>query len=160
MLSARMFDGLKKTIATVVFCGYAPKAPGTAGSAAAAVLYYYFCSSLQWYGWVALLLGVFVVAVWAADGVVPFWGKDPGRVVVDELIGQLVTLAFLPHGFWMALCGFFIFRAFDIIKPFPVRHAERLPGGWGIVMDDVLAGVYGNLLLWAGWAAGRYWQLF
>ena len=73
--------------------------------------------------------------------------KDPGIVVIDEAIGYLVTVAFLPHGFWTAAAGFFLFRFLDIVKPPPCRWLEKLPGGWGIVLDDVMAGVYGQLIL-------------
>ena len=74
-------------------------------------------------------------------------GKDPGCVVVDEGIGFFVTVAFLPAGWWTAIAGFFVFRALDIVKPPPARQMEALPGGWGIVADDVMAGIYGNLIL-------------
>lgn len=141
----------RKLLATVGFAGYAPVAPGTAGSAVCAVLYYFFCSSLGVAGWVLVLTAVFFVGVWAADGAARAWGKDPSRVVVDEAVGLLFTVAFLPHGFWTAVAGFCLFRVFDIAKPPPIRRLEKLPGGWGIVADDVLAGIYGHLALRAAW---------
>ena len=98
-------------------------------------------------GWFLLLLVGFFVAVYTADVASREWGKDPGRVVVDEGIGFLVTVAFLPTGWWTAIAGFFVFRALDIVKPPPARQLEALPGGWGIVVDDVVAGIYGNLML-------------
>ena len=103
--------------------------------------------------WIIVLGVVFVVAVYTADRMSREWGPDPGRVVVDEGVGFLVTVAFLPHGFWSATLGFLVFRILDIWKPFPARQLERLPGGWGIVADDVMVGIYGNLLLHLAFAA-------
>jgi phosphatidylglycerophosphatase A len=79
--------------------------------------------------------------------------KDPGLAVVDEVIGQCVTLAGVVRWNWKAwLLAFCLFRLFDIVKPFPVRQLERLPGGVGIVADDVGAGIYAALVLWTlGW---------
>ena len=75
------------------------------------------------------------------------WGKDPGRIVIDEGVGFLFTVAFLPVGIATAVAGFFVFRVLDILKPPPARQIEALPGGWGIVADDVVAGIYSNILL-------------
>ena len=94
-----------------------------------------------------LLLVSFFVAVYTADAMTGEWGKDPGRVVVDEGVGFLVTVAFLPTGWLTVVAGFFVFRVLDLIKPTPARQLEALPGGWGIVVDDVVAGIYGNLAL-------------
>jgi phosphatidylglycerophosphatase A len=143
---------LNKALGTVFFSGYAPLAPGTAGSAVVALLYYCFAAQLDTAGWVVVLGLVFVVAVYTAEMLARQWGDDPGRVVIDEAIGFLVTVAFLPHGFWMAVGGFFIFRVLDILKPPPARQLEALHGGWGIVLDDVAAGIYGNLLIRLGLA--------
>jgi phosphatidylglycerophosphatase A len=140
-------DFLNKALGTVFYSGYAPLAPGTAGSAVVALLYYCFAAQLEAVGWVAVLAIGFVVAVYTAGALAGEWGDDPGRVVIDEAAGFLVTVAFLPHSFWMAVGGFFIFRVLDILKPPPARQLEALPGGWGIVLDDVAAGIYGNLIL-------------
>ena len=102
---------------------------------------------LSAFGWCLLLVVGFFVAVYTADVASREWGKDPGRVVVDEGIGFFVTVAFLPAGWWTAIAGFFVFRALDIVKPPPARQREVLPGGGGIVADDVMAGIYGNLIL-------------
>lgn len=145
-------DFLNKALGTVFFSGYAPIAPGTAGSAVVALLYYCFAAQLDTAGWVAVLVLVFAVAVYTAEMLARQWGDDPGRVVIDEAIGFLVTVAWLPHSFWMAVGGFFIFRVLDILKPPPARQLEALHGGWGIVLDDVAAGIYGNLLIRLGLA--------
>ena len=141
---------LKKIIATLFFSGFAPLAPGTAGSAVAAVIYYFFCASLGVVGWLVVLTAAFFIGVYTADAMAREWGEDPAPVVIDEGVGLLVTVAFLPHSIWTAIVGFFLFRILDIVKPVPARQFERLPGGWGIVADDVAAGVYGNLLIRAG----------
>jgi phosphatidylglycerophosphatase A len=134
-------------IATAFGLGYAPVAPGTFGSALG--VFWYFATrnwSLPAQG---LALAALVAAgIWAA-GVAAhhFAREDPGHVVVDEVAGQALTLLALPLGAWGALVGFLVFRAFDILKPWPVRQFERLPGGWGIMADDIMAGVYGWIVL-------------
>jgi phosphatidylglycerophosphatase A len=86
--------------------------------------------------------------MWAADRAAGQFGrKDPGPVVIDEVAGQLVTLAFTGAGLGGAFAGFLLFRLFDIIKPWPANRFEALPGGTGIVADDLMAGVYANLIL-------------
>ena len=136
--------------ATVCYSGYVPVAPGTAGSAVTAVAYYYLCGSLGPAKWAVVLLVGFALSVYAAEVMAREWGKDPKRVVIDEAIGYLVTVTLLPHGMWTAVLGFVAFRIFDVVKPPPIRKLEELPGGWGIVLDDVLAGVYGNLVIRVG----------
>jgi phosphatidylglycerophosphatase A len=97
----------------------------------------------------AVCLALFAVGVWAAGEGEEFFGRtDPGQVVVDEVVGQMLTFLLLPHATWKWLVGgFLLFRAFDIVKPFPARQAERIPRGWGIMLDDVVAGVYGMAVL-------------
>ena len=143
---------LQKAIATGLFSGYAPVAPGTAGSAVMMVAFFFWGDLLSGWGWVAVLVAIFFIAVWDASAMEREWGKDPGRVVVDEWVGYLVTVAFLPNSFWVACLAFLLFRVLDITKPPPARQFERLPGGWGIVVDDVVAGVYGNLIMRVGLA--------
>ena len=115
-----------------------------------AVLYWLFflvSPPLGVVGWFVVLLVAFAVGVYTADKAAPEWGKDPGQVVVDEGVGFLFTVALLPTDIWTVIVAFFVFRVLDIIKPPPARQLEALPGGWGIVVDDVVAGIYGNLLI-------------
>ena len=120
-----------------------------------AIAYYLWGAILASVAWGLLLPVVFGIAVYTAGSMARSVGhrqgigeaKDPGVVVIDEAIGYLVTVAFLPHGLWTAAAGFFLFRFLDIVKPPPCRWLEKLPGGWGIVLDDVMAGVYGQLVL-------------
>lgn len=135
-------------LATVAYCGYFPIAPGTVGSAAGLVVYLL----VWWTGSplveTALILLTFVVGTWAATHAERFFGGiDPGLVVIDEVAGMLVTLAFIPVGWSGALAGFFLFRLFDVIKPYPANRLEKWHGGFGIMADDVMAGIYANLAL-------------
>jgi phosphatidylglycerophosphatase A len=134
--------------------GYFPLAPGTAGSAVGVGLVAALGALALPRPWFRVLLifvvlGIFLLGAWAATAAEKFFGKtDPGQVVVDEVAGQVLTLIAQPDVSWKwLLIGFVMFRAFDVIKPFPARQAERLPGGWGIMMDDVFAGVYGAVAL-------------
>ncbi len=137
-------------------CGYSPVAPGTVGSAAAIAMAYGAHAMLGWTNVHFALLGAMVTvpAIWAADRVASAGGrKDPGLVVADEVVGQWITLAGMaawnPRGWMLAFC---LFRLFDIVKPPPVRQLESIPGGAGIVADDIGAGLYAGLVLWtAGW---------
>lgn len=138
-----------RMIATGFFSGYSQFAPGTAGSAVAMVIYL-LLPEMGVVSWGIFLLLLFVLAVPTAYAGEALWGKDPGPVVIDEFMGYFVTVAFLPHSAALAIAGFFIFRVLDIVKPPPARQSEALPGGWGVVVDDVIAGIYGNLVLRAG----------
>jgi phosphatidylglycerophosphatase A len=147
-------------IATWFGCGRSPYAPGTAGSAAAvgiaiALQHWLGFGPLQFAVMAALL---FLPATWAADVAARAAGlKDPGFVVVDEVIGQWIALAGARALNWKSyLAAFALFRLFDIWKPAPVRQLERLPGGWGINADDVMAGLYAALVLWAAGCFNLY----
>jgi phosphatidylglycerophosphatase A len=142
---------LARLIATVGFLGYIPFAPGTFGSLAAALAFLCFPTYLSPFWFTAALLALTLVAVWAAQRLAHAnHNADPSEVIIDEVIGMVVALAYLPLSAGAIAAGFALFRVFDIAKPFPVRQAEKLPGGWGIVMDDILAGVYANVVLRAG----------
>jgi phosphatidylglycerophosphatase A len=143
-------------IATCLGLGYTPVAPGTAGSLGAlgaAML------MVKYHGWRPLHFGLLAAvslapAVWAAHSAAARSGqRDPRSVVVDEAVGQWITLAGLASFSWTGwLAAFLLFRLFDIWKPAPARQVEALPGGFGIVADDVVAGLYGALVLFAaGW---------
>ncbi len=131
-----------RALATFFGVGRFPLVPGTAASAVAALAYKYLLADLA-----APLYILLVAALLAAGGVAAavhaaeLGSPDPGRIVVDEVCGQLVGLAFLPAGWAPVAVSFALFRFFDIIKPWPIRKLERLPGGWGIMADDVGAGL-------------------
>jgi phosphatidylglycerophosphatase A len=134
-------------IATGLGSGYSPLAPGTAGSVVGLALYWPLqraSEPLQ----LSILVVVFLVGVAAASHVARRVGQeDPGLVVVDEVVGMWVSLLFLPLTAVTATFGFVLFRIMDIVKPWPARQLESLPGGWGIMADDLMAGIYANLLL-------------
>jgi phosphatidylglycerophosphatase A len=146
-------------VATCGYLGYAPVAPGTFGSAAGLAVF----AAVRATGSTEIELGVivalFFIGIWS--GTVAehhFGGVDPGPVVMDEVVGMLITLALLPVNATGALVGFFIFRLFDVVKPWPSGGFEKLPGGLGVMADDGMAAIYGNLvmrgLIWvtpAGW---------
>jgi len=139
-----------RMIATVGFIGYSPVAPGTMGSLAAALVFFLIRSYLSPWPFAAGLLILFALAVWSAQQMAARERTesekiDPQEIVIDEVIGMAVTLVFVPLNLKTIGLGFLLFRIFDVTKPFPARPAERLPGGWGIVMDDVVAGIYANV---------------
>ncbi len=136
-------------LATSGGLGYAPVAPGTVGSAAG-LLVYFLTSHWSLPAQVALAGGVTLVGVWASGIAAEHFGRpDPSPVVIDEVAGQLVTLLGTGAGWKGALAGFFLFRALDIIKPWPANRLEALHGGVGIVADDIMAAVYGCAILHA-----------
>lgn len=147
---------LANTISTWFGCGYSPKAPGTAGAAAAIAIAILIEHYTGWppltFAWLAIIASV--PAIWAAgESARQANVKDPQFVVVDEVVGQWLALAGARTLNWKSwLAAFLLFRLFDIWKPVPARQLESLPGGLGIVADDLMAGVYAALVLFlAGW---------
>ncbi|MEK6683344.1 MAG: phosphatidylglycerophosphatase A [Nitrospirota bacterium] len=135
-------------VATGFGAGYAPAAPGTAGSLVGLVLVFLIPSrSLILY--TAVLLAVFALGVYTADRVERATGeKDSRQIVIDEIAGMLVVGFLLPSGAGYWIGGFILFRALDVLKPFPAGWIERnVVGGWGIMLDDTVAGLYANLIL-------------
>jgi len=134
-------------IATAAYVGFVPIAPGTFGSAVGLLIYAATRSADTAMAEAAVLMAVLIAGVWSADRVERELGKDPGAVVVDEVAGMLVTIAFLDVSVTGAIVAFLIFRVLDVIKPYPAGRLEHLHGGPGIMLDDVMAGVYGNLAM-------------
>ena len=135
-------------IATCGYLGYVPVAPGTFGSAAGLVVF----AAVRWSGSPALELAViillFAVGVWSANAAERhFGGVDPAPVILDEVVGMLITLAFLPVHITGAVVGFLLFRLFDVVKPWPANRLEAVRGGLGVMADDAMAGVYGNVAM-------------
>lgn len=135
-------------IATGGYSGYSPFAPGTAGTVAAIPVYLLFAMTghLLYLLLFALLLPL---SFWSSGRAEKIFGaKDSGMIVIDEIAGYLVTMFMIPMGWKYVVAGFFLFRFFDITKIFPARSMEKIGGGAGVVMDDVVAGIYANLSLW------------
>jgi phosphatidylglycerophosphatase A len=135
-----------RLIATFFGTGYAPAAPGTAATLATLPLYLAVrrLSLPRYLLFLALLTGLGTLASGRME---KLWGKDPGKVVIDEVAGTLITLVSRPACLWEILLGMALFRVFDILKPPPVSTLERLPGGAGIMADDVAAGILSALSL-------------
>ena len=132
--------------ATALGVGYIPFAPGTFGSAAGLLLWAVLPASPLVQG--AAILALFVVGSWSGSVAERHFGRtDPGHVVIDEVMGMLMTLFLNPVGAWGGAGAFLLFRIADIIKPFPANRLERLPGGVGVMADDAMAAVYANLAL-------------
>jgi phosphatidylglycerophosphatase A len=136
-------------IATALGAGLAPRAPGTAGSAIALLPWWFLLRGLPPHWYIIVLVGGFLLGVWAcgvADRRLRL--HDQGALVWDEVIGMWITLAAAPAQGWWMLVGFALFRLFDIWKPWPVNWADRrVHGGLGVMLDDVLAGVYALIVL-------------
>lgn len=149
-------------IATCGYLGYAPIAPGTFGSALGLVVFFAArAMGMSPAGELALIVALFAVGIWS--GTIAehrLGGVDPAPIVLDEVVGMLITLALLPVTVVGAIVGFFVFRVLDVVKPWPAGRMERLPGGLGVMADDGMAAVYGNLMMRgliavapAGWVA-------
>ena len=144
-------------IATVFGTGYAPYAPGTFGSAAGLVIWWLLPSTVSTAG--LAIVVTFVLGSWSGSVAERhFRGTDPGPVVIDEVLGMLITLFMNPVGVVGAVLGFFLFRAADIVKPYPANKLEELHGGVGIMADDAMAAVYANLLLRGAYHLAPGWM--
>lgn len=133
-------------LATALGAGFAPKAPGTFGSAVGLLLWWLLPASpvVQ----LVAIVVVFAAGAWSGSVAERHFGKsDPGQVVIDEVLGQLITMWMNPVGWGGALLGFLLFRLMDIVKPYPANRLEALHGGLGIMADDAMAGIYANLAL-------------
>jgi phosphatidylglycerophosphatase A len=143
-------------VATGGYSGYAPIAPGTAGTLVA-VPVFFVCAGLGVPAYLAVCCGLCVMAIIVSGSAERQFGrKDPPQVVIDEIAGYLITMATFPPDWRYAAAGFVLFRLMDIVKPYPAnRINDRMDGGAGVVLDDVVAGIYANLLLQAvRWLAG------
>ena len=135
-----------KLISTCLGIGYMGKGGGTVVSLAWCIAWYLIQPrGILMEG--SLILLFCTLGVWAAFRVEKAWGHDSNKVVVDELLGMCISLLLLPFRWQYGVAAFILFRFFDIVKPLYIRKAESLQGGWGVMADDVLAGVYTNLLL-------------
>lgn len=167
---SKSFSDFFALAVSTVGVGYLPLAPGTWGSLVGVGIYLLYAKAANFSklflldsGWVyqqysailyaiagLLLAGVCLIGIWASKRAVKLFGsKDPQKIVVDEVMGQLIVFAFVPFEIsrWLIVAGFVLFRLFDIWKPYPVRNVENLPDGIGVCADDIVAGVYGGVCL-------------
>ncbi len=136
--------------------GYSPIAPGTAGSIVGCVMFYvlnllypaYFPGfGIDSIYFITLIVVFLIIGVKASHFLENEWGEDPQKIVIDEIVGVWVTLLFVPYSHVNLLLAFILFRLFDIFKPLGIRKFESMKKGWGVMMDDVAAGVYANVCL-------------
>ena len=152
----KTLDKIAFFIAQGAYSGRAPIAPGTAGTVVG-VLLYLLIMDLGPLRYGAVCAAVIAVGIWAAGRVDLMFGtKDNSTIVIDEIAGYLIAMVFIPFSWGNVAAGFFIFRAFDIVKPWPLRRFERIRGGPGVMLDDLGAGVYTNIVLQvAGFLLGK-----
>lgn len=133
-------------MATVCGIGYVPVAPGTFGSAVGLAVWSALPASFSFQA--AAILILFAIGAWSGGVAEAHFGRtDPGQVVIDEVLGMLATLFLNRVGWGGAMLGFVLFRTFDVVKPYPANRLERLPGGIGVMADDLMAAIYANLVL-------------
>jgi phosphatidylglycerophosphatase A len=132
-------------IATGFGSGYSPYIPGTAGSLVGLLLYIILPVHSMY--WLAISVTTFFIGVQVSTSVEKEEGKDPKVVVIDEIVGQWLALLFLPRMITVYLAAFILFRLLDIVKPYPANRFEQLKGGTGIMLDDIVAGLYANIVL-------------
>ncbi len=138
---------LIRVIATGLYTGYFPIVPGTIGTIPAWIIAWFWLGRDN----VTLLIATIItiaVSIWAASQAEPILGHDSKKIVIDEWAGMFISLVFLPYRLDVYAAGFIFFRFYDVIKPFPAGYSERYPGGWGVTLDDLFAGIYANLTCW------------
>ena len=140
-----------KLISTCLGIGYIGKGAGTVAAIATCIAWYF-----AWAGgypplYLSLIItiGITLLGIWSSGIVEKIWGKDPSKVVIDEAAGMCISMLFLPVNLKYVIAALILFRFFDIAKPLFIKKMEMFSGGWGIMLDDVLAGIYANILLQA-----------
>lgn len=141
---------IHKLVSTSLGIGYIGKGGGTVAAVATCLCLY----AVQLAGGSQLVIWLPVISillaglgVWSATAVEPLWGKDDKKVVIDEVAGMCISLLFIPLSLSSLLTGLLLFRFFDIVKPLYIRKLEKVRGGWGVMLDDIAAGVYTNIIL-------------
>ena len=144
-----MSSRINKLIATVGGIGYLPLAPGTWAAGFLTIIWFFvYRSSPEAIIWqIVLIPSLIAVGIYSSGKILTSNGKDPTYVVIDEVAGMAITLLLVPASLINCIVGFILFRLFDILKPLGIRKAENFKRGWGIMLDDILAGIYSNLVL-------------
>ena len=139
---------LVKLLATGFYTGYTPIAPGTAGSLIGVIIYVgLYRLFWPYYLLILLALSLFGIYLSSKATIYFFKEKDSKRIVIDEIVGFLIAMFLIPFEAKFIIVAFLVFRVFDILKPFPLKRLEKLPGGWGVMCDDILAGIYANIVM-------------
>lgn len=134
-----------KALATGFYSGYSPVVAGTVGSIPPLLIAYFFIGESISVLWIVTIVTL-IISIWAAGEAENLFGHDSKMIVSDEWAGMFITLLYVPHTPIAYLISFVWFRFFDVIKLWPAGKAEKLSGGWGVTMDDVVAGVQANLV--------------
>lgn len=140
-LKSNFFDKIHFLIASGLYSGLSPVAPGTVGSLVV-LLFLWLIPEQSVHLHLVIIVCLYFIGVWSSSNVAQKIGKDPSLVVIDEMAGMWIPLAICPKRVIYYLIAFLLFRLLDIVKPFPIKRIERFPGGWGIMTDDVIAGFY------------------
>ncbi|HTI07121.1 MAG TPA: phosphatidylglycerophosphatase A [Puia sp.] len=142
-------EKIHRLISTCLGIGYTPKGGGTIAAIVCCIAWYFTRTGGNEFAFGPVLVTglILAVGVWSAGKVEQAWGKDSSKVVIDEVAGMCLTLLFVPARWQYIVCGLVLFRFFDIAKPLGIRKMEELKGGWGVMMDDMLAGLYSNIVL-------------
>jgi len=135
-----------KAVTSFFYMGHSPFAPGTVGSLGGLIVYFLIKNNALLYGFVLIFLFALGI-LFAGEAEKIYKKKDEPRIVIDEVCGMLLTLFFVPVSVYSVVLGFLLFRVMDIMKPFPAKRIEKLAGSVGIMFDDVVAGIYANLIL-------------
>lgn len=142
----KQINWFEKIVGSGLFTGYIPIASGTFGSLVAIVIY-----SIPGFEQLQIILPsiviLFIYGVFVSTKFEKVFGKDPSQCTVDEIVGTWIALIAIPKTFLLIITSFLIWRVLDIIKPFPARSSEKLSGGWGIMIDDVISGIYSLILV-------------
>jgi phosphatidylglycerophosphatase A len=142
----KIADRLSKLVATFFYVGYLPFVPGTFGSIAGLALYFFLKgNNFLYLSAVLVIMLIGFVTCGRAEKIIG--KKDPKYVVIDEVAGMLISLMFLPYELKWVISGFFVFRLLDTLKPFPANRFQKLHGSIGIMGDDIVAGLYCNIVL-------------
>ena len=132
---------LERLLGSGFFSGYIPIAPGTFGSLVALAIY--LIPGFENPTILLTLISLFsIIGIYTGNKFEKVYGKDPAQCTIDEMVGMWITLLFIPKYIWYILIAFIIWRILDIIKPFPANIVEKIKGGWGIMLDDIVAGIY------------------
>jgi len=143
-----MMTGFHRFICTGLGIGYIGKGAGTIAAMVCCFCWWLLKAGDRGYLISIIVTSLILVAgIWSAGKVETAWGKDNQRIVIDEVVGMCISLLWIPVQLPYLITAFLLFRFFDIVKPLFIRKVENLPGGWGVMFDDVLAGIYANLLL-------------
>lgn len=139
---------LNKIIASVGGIGYVGKGGGTVAAFAFCIIWLLLPAGYSHSTWqVVITFFIVAIGVWCSNAVDAVWGKDSNKVVIDEVAGMAITLLFVPQQMCFMMAGLIAFRFFDIVKPLGIKHLEKWPKGWGVMADDVLAGLYALIVI-------------